>query len=88
MNIFDLAATLWLVMKFGLDTEGNPFGRMLLENPVVALAYKVFGIAALLLILYTFRNRRLAVFGTYTIFIVYSLLSIYHLAIIAAVNSL
>lgn len=83
MNIFDLVATLMLVMRFGLDVEGNPFGRLLLSEPVWAFVYKVFGIAALLLVLYLFRSRKLAVYGSYTVFFAYSALSIYHLAIIA-----
>lgn len=84
MNIFDLLATLSLTLKFGLDIEGNPIGRLLLSDPVWACVYKIFGIAALLGVLYAFRHRKAAMYGTYLVFGAYFLLSIYHVVVMAA----
>ena len=81
LNIFDLLATLSLVSQFGIGAEGNPIGQLMLSSPQIAVAVKVFGVAALLLILFLNRQRRLAHIGTYVIFTAYALLFCYHVAI-------
>lgn len=86
LNLFDLAATMSLILKFGIDIEGNPVGRLLLSAPFIAVAYKIAVVGLLMLLIYWFRKYRVAVVGAYTVFTVYLLLGIYHVYIIASLG--
>ena len=85
LNIFDLAATMLLVINYGIGIEGNPIGRVLLSSPALAVGYKTIGIGLLLLLIYRLRKYKAAVIGSYVIFCTYLLLGIYHVALMAAV---
>lgn len=77
LNIFDLLTTLFLVSRYGRDIEGNPFGAFLLSDSVSAVLYKVFVVGAGILLLYRFRNHRLARIGIKVCFVCYTFLFIY-----------
>ena len=81
LNLFDLVATLLLIFRYGLDIEVNPFGRILLAQPVIAVIYKVVIIGLCLFTLYIFRYNKIAVISSYLILGVYALLGVYHIYI-------
>lgn len=81
-NIFDLIITLFWVQLLGLQAEANPFGKLLLQNPSVAVAVKTLGVGLALLMLYILRNRKIANFGINVVLVVYSALTVYHVGLI------
>lgn len=50
LNLFDLYMTLYWVYRYGLEAEGNPVGRWLLETGL-AVPWKVFGIGMCLIVM-------------------------------------
>jgi hypothetical protein len=78
-NTFDLIYTLFLVALFGLSIEANPIGRVMLSNPILLFISKIVVVNLFLLLLYKFRNFRLAKIGSWIVFIVYGCLTLYHL---------
>lgn len=78
-NTFDLIFTLFLVSLFGLGIEANPIGRVMLSNPILLLVTKIVVVNLFLVLLYKFRNFRLARVGSWIVFIVYGCLTLYHL---------
>ena len=78
-NTFDLIYTLFLVSLFGLSIEANPIGRVMLSDPILLFISKIVVVNLFLLLLYKFRNYRLARVGSWIVFIVYSCLMLYHL---------
>ena len=79
-NLIDLIATMYLVSLFGLSVEGNPIGRWLIRtNLVYVVKIAVVGLA--LLLLWKFKNNKLAIVGSWVILITFSLLTVYHVFI-------
>jgi hypothetical protein len=62
-NTFDLIYTLFLVSRFGLSIEANPIGRVMLSDPILLFISKIVVVNLFLLLLYKFRNYRLARVG-------------------------
>jgi hypothetical protein len=62
-NTFDLIYTLFLVSRFGLSIEANPIGRVMLSDPILLFISKIVVVNLFLLLLYKFRNYRLAKVG-------------------------
>lgn len=85
LNLFDCGVTLWFFFMFGISIESNPFGVALLQNPIMAVLFKVVVIGLALLVLYQYRQSKAAQTGMNVIFIVYSLLAIYHIVMICIV---
>jgi Ca2+/Na+ antiporter len=78
-NTFDLIFTLFLVSLFGLGIEVNLLGRMMLSNPILLFITKIVVVNLFLLLLYKFRNFKLARVGSWIVFIAYGCLTLYHL---------
>lgn len=78
-NTLDMIFTLFLVSLFGLSIEANPIGRVMLSDPILLFISKIVVVNLFLLLLYKFRNYRLARAGSWIVFIVYSCLTLYHL---------
>jgi len=78
-NTFDLIFTLFLVSLFGLSIEANPIGKVILSNQILLFISKIVVVNLFLLLLYKFRNFRLARLGSWIVFIVYGCLILYHL---------
>lgn len=85
LNLFDCIVTLWFFSLFGISIESNPFGIALLQNPIVTVLFKVVVIGLALLVLYQYRDRKAAQTGINAIFVIYSLLAIYHIVMICIV---
>jgi len=77
-NTFDLIYTLFLVGLFGLGIEANPIGRVMLSNPILLFISKIVVVNLFLLLLYKFRDYKLARVGSWIVFIVYGCLTLYH----------
>lgn len=77
-NTFDLIFTLFLISLFGLSIEVNPIGRVMLSNPILLLVTKIVVVNLFLVLLYKFRNFRLARVGSWIVFVVYGGLTLYH----------
>ena len=77
LNIIDLIATMLLVKRFGLEIEGNPIGKWLIETNLVWFV-KIVIVGAALLLLYKFKNNKLAIVGSWITLITFSLLAVYH----------
>lgn len=82
LNLFDCGVTLWFFFMFGIGIESNPFGVALLQNPIVAVIFKVIVIGLALLVLYQHRQSKAAQTGMNVTFVVYSLLTVYHFFLI------
>lgn len=82
LNLFDCGVTLWFFFMFGISIESNPFGVALLQNPIITLLFKVVVIGLALLVLYQHRQSKAAQTGMNVTFVVYSLLTVYHLFLI------
>ena len=82
LNLFDCGVTLWFFFMFGIGIESNPFGVALLQNPVLAVVFKVVIIGLALLVLYQYKDRKIAKTGTSVILGVYSILTLYHFFLI------
>jgi hypothetical protein len=77
-NIIDLIITVALVSMFGIGIELNPIGVALFSNSVVLFLYKFVVVSICLFILYLFRKKRVAIIGSWVVFIVYGILTLYH----------
>ena len=82
LNLFDCAVTLWLVFMFGIEIEGNLFGLVMLQSPLLTILFKVVVIGMAILILYQYRYRPIVTIITQTLFLLYILLTLYHLYIV------
>ena len=85
LNLFDCGVTLWFFFMFGIGIESNPFGVALLQNPIVAVIFKVIVIGLALLVLYQYRDRKAAQTGINAALIAYTLIAIYHIVMICIV---
>ena len=77
-NTLDLIFTLFLVSLFGLSIEVNPIGRVTLSNPILLFIIKIVVVNLFLLLLYKFKDYKLARVGSWIVFIVYTCLTLYH----------
>lgn len=80
LNIIDLIATMLLVKRFGIQIEGNPIGTWLIETNLVWFV-KIVIVGAALLLLFKFKNNKLAIVGSWITLITFSLLAVYHIFI-------
>ena len=78
LNLLDLCLTLYLINLYGIDIEANPIGVTMLQNPIIAVLYKVLGVGLCLWVLYKFRGHRIAQIGSYAVLAVYVGLTVYH----------
>lgn len=79
LSLLDLAFTLYL-SKYG-DIEANPFGRALLKNTFLAIAYKVVIVGAALIVIYSVQNKFADVMS-WVLLAVFVALTIYHIVLI------
>ena len=87
LNIIDLIATMLLVKRLGLEIEGNPIGKWLIETNLVWFV-KIVIVGAALLGLYKLQEIKIAHTASTVILVVYSILVIYHGVIGSAVLSI
>ena len=87
LNIADYLFTANLVRKFGVEIEANPIGRWLFENNIAAFV-KLVCIGGMLLLLYVFRRYKIARIGSWIVFIVYALLTIYHIVTLIIISTI
>ena len=87
LNIIDLIATMLLVKRFGIQIEGNPIGKWLIETNLVWFV-KIVIVGAALLGLYRLQESKIAHTASTVILVVYSILVIYHGVIGSAVLSI
>jgi hypothetical protein len=77
-NVIDLIITVALVSMFGIGIELNPLGVALFSSEYLLLLYKVVIVNICLIILYKFRELKVARVGSWVVFIVYGFLTLYH----------
>ena len=77
LNIIDLIATMLLVKRFGIQIEGNPIGKWLIETNLVGFV-KIIIVGTALLGLYKLQGIKIAHTASTVILVVYSILVIYH----------
>lgn len=87
LNIIDLIATMLLVKRFGLEIEGNPIGKWLIETNLVWFV-KIIIVGVALFGLYRLQGIKIAHTASTVILVVYSILVIYHGVIGSAVLSI
>lgn len=87
LNIADYLFTADLVRKFGVEIEGNPFGRWLIQTNL-GYVVKIVVVGLALLLLWKFKNNRFAIVGSWVILITFSLLVIYHVFIQLCLSAL
>lgn len=86
LSLLDLAFTLYFKYRFGNEIEGNPIGKLIIQNTLVAVFVKVVLVGIAILVLYWLRSYRLAQIGIEVIFSIYALLLLYHCFLIAKVH--
>ncbi|NLB61358.1 MAG: hypothetical protein GX802_02865 [Clostridiales bacterium] len=82
LNLLDLYFTTMLVDKFGLDIEANPIGKFLLKDYKLAFFVKVIAVGISLFLLYFLHLLLIGRIIIWVLFIIFTLLSIYHFIII------
>lgn len=82
LSLLDLAFTLYLQARFG-EIEANPFGIMLLSNTISAIFYKVVVVLIALLVLWRFRENKLAGALSELVLLIFILLTMYHIGLIS-----
>lgn len=87
LNIIDLIATMLLFKRFGIQIEGNPIGKWLIETNLVWFV-KIVIVGVALLGLYRLQEIKIAHTASTVILVVYSFLVIYHGMIGSAVLSI
>ena len=87
LNIIDLIVTMLLVKRFGVQIEGNPIGKWLIETNLVWFV-KIIIVGAALFGLYRLQEIKIAHTASTVILVVYSILVIYHGVIGSAVLSI
>lgn len=88
LSLIDLCCTLYLVSQYGIGIEANPIGVTMLQNPIIAVLYKVLAVALCLYAIYRFRAYKVAKIGSYAVFAVYAGLTVYHTVIIVSIGFL
>ncbi len=78
-NLFDLCITLKLVNRFGVEIELNPLAKMLINNHKHIILFKLFWVVLYVLVIYKNKNSGIAKVGNVLVFIVYGVLTCYHL---------
>ena len=84
-SIADFIITLYWTNKFGLDIETSPIGRWLLECPSRAAFVKIIFTALMLLVMYIFKQYKVAQAGSWIVFGAYTVLMVYHIIILLEV---
>lgn len=85
LNLFDLAFTMYMVNRFGIEVEGNPIGRWLLATNL-AVPFKTIGIGAAMLTLYVgVKKYPKWEWTSWFVLAVYSILAVYHLFILSTI---
>lgn len=87
LNIIDLIATMLLVKRFGLEIEGNPIGKWLIETNLVWFV-KIVIVGAALLGLYKLQEIKIAHTASIIWLITYALIFIYHIIIFLTIKYL
>lgn len=87
LNIIDLIVTMLLVKRFGVQIEGNPIGKWLIETNLVWFV-KIIIVGVALFGLYKLQKIKIAHTASTVILVVYSILVIYHGVIGSAVLSI
>lgn len=80
-NLFDYAYTLFVLDRVPGAREANPIFALMLRVPLLALLFKLFGVAIFLVILYRCRARPLARFGLRLTSAAYALTVLYELTL-------
>lgn len=88
LSLLDLAFTLYFKYRFGNEIEGNPIGKLIIQNTFIAVFVKVVLVGVAILALYWLRNYRLAQISIEVLFSIYALLLLYHCFLIAKVHYL
>lgn len=82
LNLFDLFATMYLVILFGIEIEGNVIGKFLIETNLVYF-FKIFVVGFLLFMIYKLGcKQKIAHFCSKILFAVFTALSLYHCLIL------
>ena len=88
-NIIDYLFTTYWIHQYGIDIEGNPIGRWLYQNNLAA-PVKIFGVGAMLIILYmaiSHQNKRSEKsfrwwdYASWIMTAIYAAIVIYHIVI-------
>lgn len=81
LNLFDLAFTMYMVNRFGIEVEGNPIGRWLIQSgSVYAVKIGFMAVALYLLYLCTKQVPKWK-WIRWIPLAVYSVLAVYHVII-------
>ena len=88
LNIIDYLFTSHWVNLYGIDIEGNPFGRWMLENNA-AFGFKFFVVGAFFAVLGVCISKHpQAKWVAYIPLVVYGLIDLYHIGILIYTRSL
>lgn len=82
LNLFDLAFTMYMVNRFGIEVEGNPIGRWMIQSGSVYFVKIGFMAVALYLLYLCIKAVPKWKWICWIPLVVYSVLAIYHLCII------
>lgn len=86
LSLLDLAFTLYFKYRFGNGIEGNPIGKLIIQNTFIAVFVKVVLVGVAILALYWLRNYKLAKIGIKVVLGVYVVLVAYHIFLVAKVH--
>ena len=73
----DVIFTAMFIKKFGIEIEANIVGRFLFQHPILLILVKI--LSSLVVVWLSKTNSKLAEISLMIIFIIYSLIIVYHL---------
>lgn len=78
----DLAFTIYFMSKCGINVESNPVGKLLLSNTAYVCIYKFIIVPLCCVLLYKFRENKVAQVGILILFVVFVALTVYHFTLL------
>lgn len=82
LNLFDLAFTMYMVNRFGIEVEGNPIGRWMIQSGSVYFVKTIVMAAALYLLYLCTKQVPKWKWIRWIPLAVYSILAVYHVIIL------
>lgn len=85
-NLFDLMVTLKLVSLYGKDIELNPIAKALMSNSSNVIFFKLALLITFSITMYVYKDKTIAKVGNVFVFLIYGLLTCYHLLNLIFIN--
>lgn len=87
-NLADLFFTRFWIKNYGIEIEGNMFGRWILQTTTRQILFKVVIPSILTMLLFILRKYNAANIALWAILAVYAMLFIYHIVLFCTIGGI